>query len=91
MKLGGNKQMDAITYSYARNNLAKTMDRVIDDRMPLIITRQNARSVVLMSLEDYHALMETAYLLESPINAQRLLHSIEELERGGGVERELME
>jgi antitoxin YefM len=83
--------MDAITYSYARNNLAKTMDRVIDDRMPLIITRQNARSVVLMALEDYHALMETAYLLESPRNAQRLLESIEELEKGGGIERELVE
>lgn len=83
--------MDAITYSYARNNLAKTMDQVVDNRMPIIITRQNARSVVLMSLEDYHSLMETVYLLESPRNAQRLLESIEELEKGGGTERELAE
>jgi antitoxin YefM len=91
MFCGGNKLVDAITYSYARNNLAKTMDQVVDDRMPIVITRQNARSVVMMSLEDYHALMETVYLLESPRNAQRLLESIEELEKGGGTERELVE
>jgi antitoxin YefM len=83
--------MDAITYSHARNNLAQTMEKVCDDHAPVIITRKNQRSVVLLSLEDYQALEETAYLLRSPKNARRLLESVAELESGGGTERELVE
>jgi antitoxin YefM len=67
------------------------MERVCDDHAPVIITRKNQRSVVLLSLEDYQALEETAYLLRSPKNARRLLESITELESGGGAERELVE
>jgi len=67
------------------------MDEVCDDHSPTIITRKNQRSVVMISLEDYEALEETAYLLRSPKNARRLLESIVELESGGGTERELSE
>ncbi|MFH0824135.1 MAG: type II toxin-antitoxin system prevent-host-death family antitoxin [Pseudomonadota bacterium] len=81
--------MDALTYSQARSNLAKMMDKVCDDHSPLIITRKNRRSVVMISLEDYQAIEETAYLLRSPANARRLIESIGELESGGGVERKL--
>ena len=83
--------MDAITYSHARSHLAETMEKVCDDRAPVIITRQHQRSVVVISLEDYQALEETAYLLRSPKNARRLLESIAELEAGEGMERELLE
>ncbi len=83
--------MNAVTYSQARENLAKTMDKVCDDHSPIIITRKNQRSVVIMSLDDYQALEETAYLLRSPKNARRLLESISELEAGGGIVRELAE
>ena len=82
--------MNAITYSQARSDLAKTMDRVCDDHSPIIITRKSQRSVVMISLEDYQALEETAYLLRSPKNARRLLESIAELQSGGGAERELI-
>lgn len=82
--------MDAITYTRARNHLAKTMDKVCDDHAPVIITRKNQRSVVMISLEDYQALEETAYLLRSPKNARRLLESVAELESNGGMERELV-
>jgi antitoxin YefM len=84
-------EMDAITYTHARSNLAKTMEKVCDDHTPVIITRKNQRAVVMLSLEDYEALEETAYLLRSPKNARRLLESVAELESGGGAERELME
>ncbi|ERJ19284.1 Antitoxin RelJ protein [Salinisphaera shabanensis E1L3A] len=57
----------------------------------MIITRNKARSVVMMSLEDYEALQETAYLLRAPRNARRLLESVAELERDGGQERALIE
>jgi len=83
--------MNVLTYSQARSNLAKTMDKVCDDHSPIIVTRKNQRSVVMISLEDYQALEETAYLLRSPKNARRLLESVAELESGGGTERELAE
>ena len=83
--------MDTITYSEARARFAKTLDKVCDDRAPVVITRRNAESVVMMSLDDYHAFEETAYLLRSPKNARRLLQSIAELESGAGTEKELLE
>ncbi len=67
---------EAITYSDARQNLAATMDRVCDAHEPVIITRQKSQSVVMISLEDYSGLMETAHLLRSPANAQRLRDSL---------------
>lgn len=83
--------MSTITYSEARRRLAETMEKVCEDHAPMVITRKNSRSVVMISLEDYEALEETAYLLRSPKNARRLLESVAELESGGGKERELIE
>jgi len=83
--------MDAISYSAARANLAKTMEKVCDDHAPVIITRKSESPVVMVSLADYQAMEETAYLLRSPANARRLLESIAELEAGQGVERDLVE
>jgi len=83
--------MDAISYSTARANLAKTMDKVCDDHDAIIITRQGDASVVMMSLDDYQALAETAYLLRSPTNARRLLGAMERLAAGQGQERSLAE
>lgn len=83
------KIMDAITYTAARANLAKTMDRVCNDHEALIITRNGEQSVVMLSLEDFKSLEETAYLLRSPANAKRLLAAIEALQAGKGKERKL--
>ena len=81
--------MDAITYSAARANLANTMDRVCNDHEALIITRNGEQSVVMLSLEDFQALEETAYLLRNPANAKRLLAATEQLRAGKGVAREI--
>ncbi len=83
--------MDAITYSAARANLATTMDRVCEDHEPLIITRNGQQSVVMVSLEDFTALEETAYLLRSPANMKRLVAAMDQLSSGKGVERKLAE
>ena len=83
--------MKAITYTLARENLAATMDKVCEDRDPVIITRKREQAVVMMSLDEYEALEETAYLLKSPANARRLLESIQQLELGKGSARELIE
>jgi antitoxin YefM len=83
--------MDAITYSAARANLATTMDRVCEDHEALIITRNGQQSVVMVSLEDFTALEETAYLLRSPANMKRLVAAMDQLNSGNGVERKLAE
>ena len=81
--------MDAITYSAARANLASTMDRVCNDHETVIITRNGEQSVVMLSLEDFKALEETAYLLRNPTNAKRLLAAAGQLKAGKGVARNL--
>lgn len=74
--------MNAISYTTARENLAATMSRVCDDREAIIITRKRDKAVVMISLEDYEALQETAYLLRNRANAKRLIASIEAGEQG---------
>jgi len=81
--------MNAITYTAARENLASTIDKVCNDRDPVIITRKRNQSVVMMSLDDYEALEETAYLLRSPANAKRLVFALESLDKGKATKREI--
>ncbi|CAK8718592.1 antitoxin YefM [Candidatus Electrothrix aarhusensis] len=83
--------MDSINYSELRANLKTTMDRVSENHEPVIITRKNRSNLVLLSYEDYSAIEETAYLLRSPKNAQRLRESITSFNEGKGLERELIE
>ena len=82
--------MRTLTYSQTRATLAETLNAVTDDREEVVITRAGREPVVLVSLEDYQALKETAYLLRSPENARRLLGAIERLEAGGGAEHDLL-
>lgn len=83
--------MRTMTYSESRANYAATLSAVVDDREPVVITRAGHEPVVIVSLDDYESLKETAYLLRNPANARRLLGSIERLESGHGTERELSE
>ena len=83
--------MESISYTAARSNLAKKMDQVCDDHAPIVITRKGEGAVVMMSMEDFQALEETAYLLRSPKNTRRLIESIADLEAGKGSERDLLE
>jgi antitoxin YefM len=76
--------MDAISCTAARQSLASTINRVIDEHEPIIITRQKAGAVVMMSLEDFNSMNETMYLLSSPANAERIHKSIIDLENGKG-------
>jgi antitoxin YefM len=83
--------MDTISYSAFRTHLAGTLDKVNDDHKPILITRQNGKPAVVMSLEDFHAYEETAYLMASPKNAERLNQAIAEVEANKVVTRELIE
>jgi antitoxin YefM len=68
--------METLPYSRLRQNLARIMDEVCDNKAPVTVSRRRARSVVLVSLDEYHAMEETIHLLRSPRNAARLLRSI---------------
>lgn len=81
--------MTAITYTAARETLASTMDRVCQDHDPVIITRNRDQAVVMMSLEDYESLQETAYLLRSPANAKRLMAAIDDLNKGNVIQKSI--
>ena len=81
--------MKSIAYSYARQHLADTMKSVCADHDPVIVTSKNDMAVVVMSLADYEALQETAYLTSSPRNTKRLLEAIKQLESGKGKRRSL--
>jgi antitoxin YefM len=74
--------MEQMSYSAFRQNLASVMDKVTADHTPVIITRSNGKAGVFMSLEDFASYEETAYLLASPKNAQRLLQSIASAREG---------
>lgn len=83
--------MRTMTYSESRAKYAETLNAVVNDREEVIITRAGHDPVVMVSLDDYEALKEAAYLLRSPANARRLLASIDRLEAGKGTERDLVE
>jgi antitoxin YefM len=83
--------MNALTYSYTRRHFAEVMRQVNDDRSPVIVTSQRGQPVVIMSLDDYHALEETAYLLRNPTGANRLMNAVQELRQGGGKVQSLVD
>lgn len=82
--------MDTVTYTEFRQKLATYLDRLESDRTPLIVTRQNAASVVVMSLDEFKAYEATSHLLSSKNNADRLNEAIDELRNGGGTEQQLI-
>lgn len=72
--------MTSVTYTKARANLKHYCDAVCADSEPVIVERTRGEDVVIMSRQEYNSLQETAYLLQSPANAARLLSALEEKE-----------
>ena len=83
--------MKTLSYTESRARYAEVLDGVVNDREEVVITRAGHEPVVIVSLEEYESLRETAYLMRSPANARRLLDAIERLEAEGGAEHELVE
>lgn len=83
--------MKTMSYTESRARYAQVLDAVANDREEVVITRAGHEPVVIVSLEDYESLRETAYLMRSPANARRLLDAMERLETGRGTHRELLE
>ena len=82
--------MKTMSYTESRARYAEVLDSVVDDREEVVITRAGHEPVVIVSLADFEALRETAYLMRSPANARRLLDAMERLEAGQGVEHDLV-
>jgi antitoxin YefM len=83
--------MDTLSYSAFRNQLAGVLDKVNEDHKPVMITRQNGKPAVVMSVEDFQSYEETAYLMASPKNAERLNLAITEVEKGQTLQHKLIE
>ncbi|MFT5422157.1 MAG: antitoxin YefM [Candidatus Endobugula sp.] len=83
--------MDTLSYSAFRNQLAGVLDKVNNDHKPVMITRQNGKPAIVMSVEDFQSYEETAYLMASPRNAERLHQAIAEVEAGQTVQKGLIE
>ena len=83
--------MKTMSYTESRARYAEVLDGVVNDREEVVITRAGHEPVVIVSLEDYESLKETAYLMRSPANARRLLDAMERLEAGRGEVHELAE
>jgi len=83
--------MEILSYSAFRAHLARDLDKVNDDHKPIQITRQNGKPAVVMSLEDFQGYEETAYLMASPKNAERLNQAIAEVDAGRAEQRELID
>lgn len=83
--------MKTISYTDSRARYAEVLDGVTNDREEVVITRAGHEPVVIVSLEDYESLKETAYLMRSPANARRLFDAMERLESGRGEPRDLIE
>ena len=83
--------METLSYSAFRSHLAGILDKVNDDHKPVLITRQNGKPAVVMSLEDFQAYEETAYLMASPENMRRLNEAVSEVREGRTVQRGIIE
>lgn len=83
--------MKTMSYTESRAHYAAMLDGVINDREEVIITRAGHEPVVVVALEDYESLKETAYLMRSPTNARRLLNAMERLEAGCGDTHDLLD
>ncbi|MCB9434282.1 MAG: type II toxin-antitoxin system prevent-host-death family antitoxin [Ardenticatenaceae bacterium] len=83
--------MEVVTFTEARNNLKRVLDRVVENADYTIISRRDSQDTVVMSLDSFNSLLETVYLLKSPANAQHLARSIEQFRHGEAIERGLLD
>ena len=83
--------MNAVNYSDLRKNLKSYLDRVYDDHETIIIARKNNENVVMVSIDEYNSLVETAHLLSTEANANHLAQSIRQARDGNITYRDLVE
>lgn len=83
--------MNVVTFTDLRKNLRQVMDASIGNHEPVIIKRPHGKDMILLSLQDYESLAETAYLLGNKANAQHLRRSLQSLKQGKVYQKNLIE
>lgn len=83
--------LKVVNYSDFRTRLAENLNAVNDDREIVVVSRTKGKSVVVMDLEEYNSIQETLHLTKTAANRKRLTEAIQELNRGGGRRRKLIE
>ena len=81
--------MESVNYTEFRQNLASYLNKVEDDRIPLLVSRSNGRKIVVISFDDYQTNEATLHLTSSKENIRVLDEAIAEIENGGGIEVEI--
>ena len=69
------------SYTSLRENLASVMDRIVNDREVVIVRRKRGKPVAMIPADELSGLLETAHLLRSPKNAERLLAALQAAKR----------
>jgi antitoxin YefM len=72
------------TFNAFRDDLAGTLDRVVNDREVVVVRRRGGKNVALVAADEFASLLETAHLLRSPANARRLKSALRRAQRGEG-------
>ncbi len=83
--------IDVTTFSEARANLKSVMDRVVEDHIPVVISRRKAESVVMISLSEWNSWQETNYLNSTAANRKALDEAVAQADRGELIETEFGE
>ena len=83
--------MRVLNFSEVRNNLKQVIDHVVEDADVTVIARRDAPDAVVMSLDTYNSIIETAHLLKTPANAAHLARSIRQFRQGKAKPRKLVD
>jgi antitoxin YefM len=76
---------DAVSYTEARARFASLWDRIVDERGVVVVRRRGAEDIAMLPAAELEGLLETAHLLRSPKNAERLLAALARAREGGGT------
>lgn len=81
--------MEKVSYSYTRQNLSSILDQITEDAEVYCIDSKNGKQVIMLDKGDYDSLVETMYLLKSPVNSEELFSGIEEANNNQGEKIDL--
>lgn len=80
--------MKTVNFTELRKNLRSYLDGVINDTDTVVISRENGTAAVIISMDEYNAIKETEYIMQSPATMEAIRRASDELDRGESVRQE---
>ncbi len=80
--------MKTVNFTELRKNLRSYLDGVINDTDTVVISRENGTAAVIISMDEYNAIKETEYIMQSPATVEAIRRASDELDRGESVRQE---